>query len=133
MIAMGLRGRIKKLTQQAEEGAVLIRLRDGNTRVFAVMEVQKEMFLAKYALAREEARQSPVLEAVRQAATESRAAFEAQHGTITPSLHIVAPEKRGGWVEVYKLEEDGTVTKVRYEGEEAERIREEALTAGPAF
>ncbi len=49
---MGLRGRIKKLTQQAEEGAVLMRLRDGSTRVFTVMDVQKEMFLAKCDLAR---------------------------------------------------------------------------------
>ena len=42
---------------------------------------------------------------------------------------------RGGWVEVYKLEEDGTLTTRRYEGgsEEAERLREEALKQGPAF
>jgi len=133
MVAMGLRGRIKKLTQQAEEGAVLIKLRDGSTRAFTVLEVQKEIFLAKYALAREEARQSPVLEAVRQATPESRAAFEAQHGTITPSLHIVASSEQGGWIEVYKLEEDGTVTKVRHEGEEAERLREETMSKGPTF
>ncbi len=57
---MGLRGRIKKLTQQAEEDGVLIRLRDGSTRVFTVLDVQKELFLAKCDLAREEARQSPV-------------------------------------------------------------------------
>ncbi len=91
------------------------------------------MFLAKYALAREEARQSPVLEAVRQATPESRAAFEAQHGTITPSLHIVASSEQGGWIEVYKLAEDGTVTKVRHEGEEAERLREETMSKGPTF
>ncbi len=48
---MGLKGRIKKLTQQAEEGAVLIRLRDGSTRVFTVMDVQAELFLAKCDLA----------------------------------------------------------------------------------
>jgi hypothetical protein len=132
---MGLRGRIKKLTQQAEEGAVLMRLRDGSTRVFTVMDVQKEMFLAKCDLAREEARSSPVLEAVRAATPESRAAFEAQYGTITPSLHIVASAEQGGWIEVYKLEEVGTVTKVRHEGgtEEAARIREEVLSKGPTF
>jgi hypothetical protein len=94
MIAMGLRGRIKKLTQQAEEGAVLIRLKDGSTRVFSVMDVQKEMFLAKCDLACEEARQSPVLEAVRAATPESRAAFEAQFRTITPELHNVASSEQ---------------------------------------
>lgn len=31
-------------------------------------------------------------------------AFEAEYGTITPELHIVAAVKDGGWVEVYKLE-----------------------------
>src|SRR3712207_6136877 len=129
----GLKGRMKRVQREATTEGVVITLRDGSTRAFTVMDVQKEMFLAKYALAREEARQSPVLEAVRQATPESRAAFEAQHGTITPSLHIVAPEKRGGWVEVYRMEEDGTVSKVRYEGEEAARLREEVLTAGPAF
>ena len=132
---MGLRGRIKKLTQQAEEGTVLIRIRDGSTRVFTVMDIQKEMFLAKCDLACEEARRSPVLEAVRAATPESRAAFEAQHGTITPELHIVASVEQGGWVEVLKLEEDGKVTKVRHEGgsEEAERLREKDRAAGPAF
>jgi hypothetical protein len=132
---MGLRGRIKMLTQQAEEDAVLIRLRGGSTQVFTVMDVQKEMFLAKCDLVREEARSSPVLEAVRQATPESRAALEAQFRTITPELHIVASVEQGGWVEVFRLEEDGTVTKVRFEGgsEEAERIREEIRQQGPAL
>jgi hypothetical protein len=83
----------------------------------------------------EQARSSPVLEAVRQATPESRAAFEAQYGTIPPELQIVASVEQGGWVEVLKLEEDGTVTKVRHEGgtPEAERLREEARNQGPAF
>ncbi len=128
--AMGLRGRIKKLTQQAEEEAVLIRLRDGSTRVFTVMDVQKELFLAKCDLAREEARSSPVLEAVRQATPVSRAAFVAEYGTITPGLHIVASVEQAGWVEVYRLEVDGTVMKVRHEEgtPEGERLRERART-----
>jgi hypothetical protein len=132
---MGLKGRVGKLTRQAEEGAVLIKLRDGSTRAFTVMDVQKELFLAKCDLTRSEARQSPVLEAVRQAPPESRTAFEAQFGSITPSLQIVASVEQGGWVEVYRLEEDGTVTKVRHEGgsKEAERLREEARNQGPAF
>lgn len=132
---MGLRDQLRRLKRAVHEDAVLIRLRDGSTRVFPVMDVQAELFLAKYALAREEARQSPVLEAVRQATPESRAAFEAEYGTITPELHVVASAEQGGWVEVYKLEEDGTVTKVHHEGgsEEAERIREEARSRGPAF
>ncbi len=99
------------------------------------MDVQAELFLAKCDLAREEARSSPVLEAVRQATPESRAAFEAEYGTITPELHVVASVEQGGWVEVFKLEEDGTVTKVRHEGgtPEAERLREEARNHCPAF
>jgi hypothetical protein len=131
----GLKGRMKRVQREATTEGVVIRLKDGSTRAFTVLEVQKEMFLAMYALAREEARQSPVLEAVRQATPESRAAFEAQYGTITPSLHIVASAEQGGWIEVYKLEEDGTVTKVRHEGgtEEAARIREEVLSRGSAF
>ena len=62
-------------------------------------------------------------------------AFEAEYGTITPELHIVASVEDGGWVEVYKLEEDGTVTKTHHEGgsPEAERIIEEARQQGPAF
>jgi hypothetical protein len=131
----GVRGRIKKLTRQAQEGAVLIRLRDGTTRVFDDMTCFKEMFLATVDLGRDESIHSPVLDAVRQATPESRAAFEAEYGTITPELHIVASVEQGGWVEVYKLEEDGRVTKVRHEGgsEEAERLREEARQSGPAF
>jgi hypothetical protein len=113
---MALRDQLRRLKRDVQEDAVLIRLRDGSTRVFTVMDVQKEMFLAKCDLACEEARHSPVLEAVRAATPESRAAFEAQFRTITPELHIVASSEQGGWVEVLKLEEDGKVTKVRHEG-----------------
>ena len=132
---MALRDQLRRLKRDVQEDAVLIRLRDGTTRVFTVMDVQKEMFLAKCDLAREEARSSPVLEAVRQATPESRTAFEAEYDTITPELHIVASVEQGGWVEVYRLEEDGAGTKVRHEegSPEAERLREGARNQGLAF
>jgi hypothetical protein len=127
---LGLRDQLRRLKHDTQEDAVLIRLRDGSTRVFTVMDVQKELFLAKCDLAREEARQSPVLEAVRQATPVSRAAFVVEYGTITPSLHIVASVEQAGWVEVYRLEVDGTVMKVRHEEgtPEGERLRERART-----
>jgi hypothetical protein len=133
---MGLRGRIKMLTQQAEEDAVLIRLRGGSTRVFTVMDVQKEMFLAKCDLVREEARGSPVLEGLYARPRQSRGPpLKRSTGPSRPRFSWSPPTKRGGWVEVYRLEEDGTVTKVRHEGGtlEAERLREEARNQGPAF
>ena len=84
---------------------------------------------------REKARSSPVLQAVRQATSESRAAFEVEYGTITPKLHIAASVEQGGWVEVYRLEADGTITKVRHEKgtPEAERLREEVATRAPCI
>ncbi len=132
---MGLRGRISKLTRQAEEGAVLIRLRDGTTRVFDDMTCWKEMFLCQYALFMGKARQSEVLDAVRAATPESRHAFEAEYGSIEMEAQIIAAESQGGWVEVSKLLADGTVEHVRHEGdtEEAKRLREEARKQGPAF
>jgi hypothetical protein len=41
---------------------------------------------------------------------------------------IIAPEKDGGWVEVFTLLEGGTVERVLHKGDsvEAKRIREEA-------
>ena len=133
---MGLRGRLKRLEREAREGAVLIYQRDGSVRAFDAMDVHAETFLAQTDLYKGEARPSEVLEAVRGATPESRAAFEEQFEEITMEARIVAADYQGGWVEVYKLEEDGTVTKVRHEGgsEEAERIRQEARqhnTAGP--
>ena len=131
----GLKGRLKRLQQEAQAEGIVLKLRDGTTRAFDDMTCWKEMFLAKCDLAREEARQSRVLEAVRQATPGSRAAFEAEYGTITPELHVVTSVENGGWVEVYRLDENGTVTKVRHEGGtlEAERLREKAKQQGPAF
>ena len=130
----GVRGRISKLTRQAEEGAVLIRLRDGSTKVFDDMTCFKEMFLAKFSLFKGEAHASEVLDAVRAATPESRRAFEAEYGEIEMEAQIICHESKGGWVEVHKLLEDGTVEIVRHEGhtEEARRLREEARQQSPA-
>jgi hypothetical protein len=124
----GVRGRLRRLAREAKEGAVLLHQRDGSVRGFDAMEVDMEMFMARCELFMGNSYQSEVLEAVRGATPESRAAFEEQFEEITMEARIVAADYQGGWVEVYKLEEDGTVTKMRHEGgsEEAERIRQEA-------
>jgi hypothetical protein len=124
----GVRGRLRLLEREAKEVAVLIQGRDGSVSAFDAMEVGMELFMARSELFMGNSYQSEVLEAVRDATPESRAAFEEQFEEITMEAHIVAADYQGGWVEVYKLEEDGTVTKVRHEGgsEEAERIRQEA-------
>jgi len=130
-----LKGRVKRARQEAEAEGVVLVLRDGSRRVFTDMQVWSEMFLAKTDLYKGESRSSEVLDAVRQATPECRAAFEAQYGTITPEVQIVAGAYQGAWVEVYKLEEDGSVTKLRHEGgsEEAERLQEEARNSSLAF
>jgi len=132
---MTLRRRITRLMREAEEGAVVLRLRDGTTKVFDDLTCFREMFLAKMDLPRSEFIHSPVLEAVRQATPESRGAFEADYGSITPEMHIICLEEQGGWVEVYRLEEDGYVAKVHHPGntDAARRLREEARQQGPAF
>jgi hypothetical protein len=133
---MGLRRRITRFTREAEEGAVLIRLRDGSTRAFDAMTVSREKFLARVDLAcGRPIRHSEVLEAVRNATPESRAAFEAEHGEIAMETHIIASPEKGGWVDVYRLEEDGTVTKVHHPGdsEVARRLQEEARRQPAAF
>jgi hypothetical protein len=128
-----LKGRLKRVQQEAEAEGVVVVLRDGGRRVFTDNQVWSEMFLAKTDLISEKSRPSEVLDAVRQATPESRCAFEAEYGTITPELHIVAGSHEGGWVEVIKLEEDGTVSMQRHEGgsEEAERIQQEAKNSRP--
>jgi hypothetical protein len=119
---VGLRGRLNKLRQEAEDGAVVVHLKDGTARYFEDMDVATEMFLAKMALFRDEVPDSPVLDAVRAATPESRKAFEEKYGPIEMSVAIVDPD----WAEVITLLEDGTVQKTRHEGDEAENIREEA-------
>ena len=79
---MGLRGQLRSLKRDVQKDVVLIRLRDGSSRAFTDMDCWKEMFLAQYRLFMGEARQSEVLDAVRQATPESRATFEAEYGSI---------------------------------------------------
>jgi hypothetical protein len=132
---MGLRRRIARAVREAEEGAVLIRLRDGSTKVFTDMDCWREMFLAQCELFKGEAHASEVLDAVRAATPESRRAFEAEYGEIEREAQIIAHESKGGWVRVHKLLEDGRVETTFHEGdsEEARRLREEARQQGPAF
>jgi hypothetical protein len=132
---MGLKGRLRRVEQQARSEGVILRLRDGGLRVFDQMEVAMEMFLTRTdLLVRGESRSSEVLDAVRAATPESRAAFEAEYGSIEMVGHIIAADYEGGWVEEHRLLEDGTVEITHYEGgsEEAERIRQEAQQRGPA-
>ena len=130
---MGLRGWIKRLERDAQKDMVILRLRDGGISVFSDLEVFKEMFLCRMDLFRGEARPSEVLDAVRAATKESRAAFEEEYGSIEMVNHVIAADYQGGWVEEYRLLEDGTVETIHHEGgsEEAERIRQEARQGGP--
>jgi hypothetical protein len=130
---VGLRDELRRLKREAQKDRVVLRLRDGGLATFDQMEVWKEMFLTQTALMMGEARPSEVLDAVRAATNESRAAFEEEHGSIDMVGHIIAADYQGGWVEEHRLLEDGTVETIHYEGgsEEAERIREEARQRGP--
>ena len=123
---MGLRDRLRRLRQRAEESGVLIRQRDGSTKVFPVMKIHEELFLTQMDLLEEKARKSDVLAAVRNATPESRQEFSQRFGSIAFSEDIICGSE--GWVSTYTLTEDGTVEKVRHEGdsEEATRIREGA-------
>ena len=132
---MGLKGRLRRVEREARSEGVILRLRDGGLRVFDQMEAWQEMFLTQTALMLGEARSSEVLDAVREATPESRAAFEEEHGSIEMVGHIIAADYQGGWVDEHRLLENGTVETTRHEGgsEEAERIRQEAKQGEPAF
>ena len=133
---MAHRGRLRRLERVAKSEGVILKLRNGDIRVFSDLDVFGEMFLAKTdLLVRGESRSSEVLDAVRAATPESRAAFEDEYGSIEMVGHIVAGEQQGGWVDEYRLLEDGTVETIHYEGgsEEAERIRREATHRDSAF
>jgi len=132
---MGLKGRLRRLEREAQSEGVVLRLRDGSLRVFDQMEVFSEMFLAQTDLFMGKARSSEVLDAVRAATPESRAAFEKEHGSTEKVARIIAADYQGGWVEENRLLEDGTVESICHEGgsEEAERMRQEARQRGPAF
>ena len=134
---MGLsRDKLKRLEREAKSEGVILRLRNGGIKVFSDLEVFGEMFLTRTdLLVRGESRPSEVLDAVRSATPESRRAFEEEYGSIEMVGHIVAGDHQGGWVEEYRLLEDGTVETIHHEGgsEEAERIRQEAKQRGPVF
>jgi hypothetical protein len=128
------RGRLRRLERGAQSEGVILRLRDGGIIVFSDQEVFKEMFLCRMDLFQGKVRPSEVLDAVRAATPESRAAFEDEYGSIEMVGHIIAADYQGGWVEEHRLLEDGTVETTHYEGgsEETERIRQEARERGPA-
>ena len=132
---MGLRDQLRRLKREAQKDKVVLRLRDGGLATFDRMEVAKEMFLTQMDLMLGKARPSEVLDAVRAATPESRAAFEEEHGSIEMVGRIIAADYQGGWVEENRLLEDGTVEITRHEGgsEEALRIRQEAKQRGPTF
>ena len=123
---MSFRQRLRRLRARAEEGGVLIHQRDGSVKVFDVMEVQAEMFLALCDLFRDTARESEILSAVRNATPESRREFEERFGPIRIVEYIIASPASGGWVEQKVLTEDGRVERVLYQGdsEEAALVRE---------
>jgi hypothetical protein len=130
------RDKLKRLEREAKSEGVILRLRNGGIKVFSDLEVFGEMFLTRTdLLVRGESRPSEVLDAVRSATPESRRAFEEEYGSIEMVGHIVAGDHQGGWVEEYRLLEDGTVETIHHEGgsEEAERIRQEAKQRGPVF
>jgi len=122
------RGRLSRLERGAQSEGVILRLRDGSIRVFDQMEVAAEMFLTLTDLMVGESCSSEILDAVRAATPESRASFEEEYGSIEMVTYILAADYQGGWVDEYRLLEDGTLETTRHEGgsEEAERIRQEA-------
>jgi hypothetical protein len=132
---VGLKDQLRRLKREAQKDRVVLRLRDGGVRVFSDLEVFKEMFLCRTDLFMGKARPSEVLDAVRAATPESRAAFEEEYGSIEMVNHVIAPDYQGGWADEYRLLEDGTVEITRHEGgsEEALRIRQVAKQRGPVF
>src|SRR5215212_7547677 len=93
---MGLKDRLRRLEREAEEDGIVIRLQDGTVRVFERTVVAVEMFAARMSLMRGISQASEVLEAVRRATPESRAAFEERCGSIVMGINIIAPEDEGG-------------------------------------
>jgi hypothetical protein len=126
---VAIRDRLRRLRAKAEEGGVILRQRDGSVKVFDSMTVFSEMFLAKTNLLLDTARDSEVLDAVRNATSESRRDFEERFGLIAFTEYIICAE----WVEAKTLTEDGEIERVLYDGhcEEATLVRE-GLRAGTA-
>jgi hypothetical protein len=129
---MALKGRLRRLQREAQSEGVILKLRDGGIRIFSDLEVFREMFLCRMDLFSGKARPSEVLDAVRAATKESRAAFEDEYGSIKMVGHIIAGDHQGGWVDEHRLLEDGTVETTHYAGGSAEalRIRQEAQRGG---
>ena len=131
---MGLKDRLRKLRQEAEEGAVVIHLKDGRAVCFEEVDAFKEMFLAQCDLFKGQPPRdsSGVIAAVLGATDRSRQEFERVFGPVVGmQVRIVASQEQGGWAETTTLLADGTVEKIHYdEGEEVERIRLEARCAG---
>jgi hypothetical protein len=128
-----LRGRLARLRKEAGKGAVVLEQRDGTRRYFSEMAVLREKFLAECDLIRGEPPKdsSGVISAVLGATDRSRQEFEQRFGRVVGmEARIVASAEQGGWAETYSLLADGTVEKIHYQGEEAERIRLEAHHAG---
>ena len=124
--------RLRRLQREVAKEGVVLRLRDGGIRVFSDQEVFQEMFLTQMDLMSGKARPSEVLDAVRGATPESRAAFEQEYGSIELVGRIIAADYQGGWVDEHRLLEDGTVETTHHEGgsEAALRIRQEAQRGG---
>jgi hypothetical protein len=120
------KGWIRRLERNARSNRAILKMRDGSTRSFGDMEVFGELFLVRVDLMCGRKPSSYVLDAVRAATPESRAAFERKYGSIEMVAHVLAADYQGGWVEEYRLLEDGTVESIRYEGgtEEAEEIKQ---------
>ena len=87
------------------------------------------MFLAKMDLLRDTARDSEVLDAVRNATPESRREFEERFGPIAFTEYVIGAD----CVEAKTLTEDGEVERIVYEGGSAEAaLVREGLRAGTA-
>jgi hypothetical protein len=84
-----LKGRIKCAQQEVKGEGVLIELRDGSRRVFSDTEVFKEVFLTQMELFRGNVKPSEVLDAVRAATPESKAAFEEQYSPIEMRARVI--------------------------------------------
>ena len=126
----GLKGRLARLHKEAGKGAVLVETKDGSTRAFTEQQVLREMFLCRVDLLKGKNPEDEygVISTVLAASPASRRRFEQRFGVVVANMrvHIVASAEQGGWAETYSLLTDGSVEKIRHEGEEAERIRTEA-------
>jgi hypothetical protein len=120
-----LRARLRRAERKAQGDGIVLRLKDGTARSFDTMEIRKELFLTLCDLLRGTARDSEVLDTLRNATQESRRIFEERFDPVTICEHIIGASGR---VETLTLTEDGEVERVPHEvgSEEAERIRREA-------